>query len=214
MDDARFDTLTKALGTAPSRRALTRVLAGLSLGGVLAALSVREATAAVRNGGAPCTTGSQCKTGRCQRNNTCSCSSRYLTCKQPTNPCTQAACNVETKRCVTRKKRNGTPCTVGGFDGTCVAGACTDCGQINQACCSNGICGAGATCVGFPFRCVPCGDLGQLCCDPAYCAAGECDVNRKCGSCGGLGEQCCIQGTCDIGLTCRDPDSICINPPA
>jgi hypothetical protein len=214
MDDRRFDAFTRTLSAGSTRRQVTRLLGGWGLVGVLDIPTIREAAAAALDGGYHCTKGRQCKTDKCLRNNTCSCSSKYLTCKPPTNPCKQATCNVATKRCVTRKQTNGTPCTVRGFDGTCVDGACTDCGQRNQACCSNGICGAGGTCVGFPFRCVPCGDAGQPCCDPDYCAEGECNIHRICGACGDLGQMCCIQGACDIGLTCRDADEICINPPA
>ena len=46
MDDARFDALTKTFGTAHSRRRLTRLLGGLSVGGVLSALGSEEAAAA------------------------------------------------------------------------------------------------------------------------------------------------------------------------
>ena len=214
MEASRFDALTRSFSVTRSRRSIARLLGGLAVGGGIGNRTVQQAFAALRNGGTPCTKNSQCTTGRCLKSGTCSCSSKFLTCKQPGNPCQQASCNVETKRCVTRKKTNGTPCTVGGFGGTCVYGECTDCGRINQGCCTNGICGAGGTCVGFPFRCVPCGDLGQPCCDPAYCAEGECTVHRTCGSCGGLNEQCCIQGTCDVQqspLTCRSTDLICVN---
>src|SRR5688500_13655262 len=53
VDDRRFDALTKNLGTAHTRRGLTRLLGGLSLGGVLSARTVRDAAAAKLNGGAP-----------------------------------------------------------------------------------------------------------------------------------------------------------------
>jgi hypothetical protein len=207
MDDRRFDALTKTLGTACSRRGLARLLGGLSLVGALTGLGVDEAAAGRRIGGAACTRDRQCKTGNCLRNDTCSCSRKHPTCKPPTNPCKTVTCNFSTKRCVSRNKTDGTGCA----DGTCVSGVCTDCGQINLACCTNGICRAGGTCVGFPFRCVPCGDAGQPCCDPSFCAQGECTVNRICGSCGGLNQTCCIRGTCDVGLTCRMTDSKCIN---
>ena len=45
MDDNRFDDLTKSLSADHSRRSLTRLLGGLSLGGVLGAGTLREAAA-------------------------------------------------------------------------------------------------------------------------------------------------------------------------
>lgn len=87
MDDARFDALTRSLITTQSRRDLARLLAGLSLGGVLSARTVREAAAALLNGGASCTAGSECKTGKCLTSGKCSCSRDLPNCKKPANPC-------------------------------------------------------------------------------------------------------------------------------
>jgi hypothetical protein len=93
MDAHRFDALTRALTATRSRRSLGRLLGGLSLGGVLAALGATEALAAKRNGGAPCTKGSQCKTGKCLRR-TCSCSAKFPNCQRSSQFCSAGVCRL------------------------------------------------------------------------------------------------------------------------
>jgi hypothetical protein len=210
MDDRHFDAFARILSAGYPRRHLTRVLAGLSVASVVSAFSVREAVAALRNGGVACTQGSQCKTDTCLGSGKCSCSRRFPTCKPPTNPCKRATCNVETKRCVTRNQTDGALCTIAGFTGTCLDGVCTDCGQLDDSCCPNGICGAGGICAGSPFKCLACGDDGQPCCVNDFCAEGECNFGRRCGQCGGLGQACCLGSTCDVELTCRS-NFVCEN---
>lgn len=51
MDAERFDTLLRALSTAPSRRGLTRAVAGLVLGGALGSRLAPPETAAKKGGG-------------------------------------------------------------------------------------------------------------------------------------------------------------------
>jgi hypothetical protein len=121
VDDRRFDALAKNLGTAHTRRGLTRFLGGLSLGGVLSARTVRDAAAAKLNGGAPCRSNTQCKTGKCLGNSTCSCSPDFRKCVQSRNPCKKATCG-STGRCETANRKNDVTC---GDGKTCQNGVCT-----------------------------------------------------------------------------------------
>jgi hypothetical protein len=155
MDGARFDALTKTLGTAHSRRTLTRLLAGLSLGGVLSALGSDEAAAALRIGGTGCSTGGQCKTGQCVGGR-CSCSRKFPNCKQPTNPCKEATCNFSTKHCVVGPGSDDIDC---GGGKTCCDGRCVNtqtneayCGSCDNGCTGNDACQRG-TC--FPRSICP-----------------------------------------------------------
>ena len=78
MDADCFDALARALAAARSRSSLARLLGGLSLGGILGTHTARQAAAALFNGGAPCTKGSECKTGKCLGSGRCSCSKAVL----------------------------------------------------------------------------------------------------------------------------------------
>ena len=78
MDADCFDALARALAAARSRSSLARLLGGLSLGGILGTHTARQAAAALFNGGAPCTKGSECKTGKCLGSSRCSCSKAVL----------------------------------------------------------------------------------------------------------------------------------------
>jgi len=51
LDDARFDARIKTIGRVNSCRGLTRLLGRLSVSGGLVAVSVRDAAAALLNGG-------------------------------------------------------------------------------------------------------------------------------------------------------------------
>ena len=121
MDADRFDALSRALSTTHTRRRLTRLLGGLNVGGALSARSVREAAAALRNGGSPCTRNRQRQTGKCvgpTGNKTCSCSKKYAKCKNG---------RCQSGHCV---------CSDGPTDGCCrPAGLqCSLTGPTNQCC--------------------------------------------------------------------------------
>jgi hypothetical protein len=67
MDPDRFDDLAHALGFAPSRRDLARVLAGAALGALLTALGrPREAAAVCKQDGAKCKKNPNCCSGTCK----------------------------------------------------------------------------------------------------------------------------------------------------
>jgi hypothetical protein len=199
MDDARFDALTKTLSIGHTRRGLTRLLGGLSLGGMLSVLGTTEALAAKRNGGAPCTRNGQCKTGRCLRTNTCSCSSAFPTCKQPTNPCKTAVCNTDTRRCVNQN--------------ICREASCTNRVETLQASCdSTGTCPPAVTrnCVeGYQCHmtapvCVGVGGCGgpDDCTNTHHCLGGKCEPKKA------NGETCANALQCLSGF-CSPADDIC-----
>ena len=102
MNEARFDVLARALGTANTRHGVTLLLAGPGLGGALSALGTSKALAAKHKGGEPCTRNGQCKTGKCvcpESNKQCSCSKSFKACVQPAEPCQEAKCAFATKLC-------------------------------------------------------------------------------------------------------------------
>jgi hypothetical protein len=227
MDDARFDALAKTLGTTHSRRRLARLVGGLSLGGVLSALAVGEAVAALRRGGSPCTRNRQCKTGACvgpAGNKKCRCSRTFPACKQPTNPCQRAACDFATKRCVIRTKANGAAC---GTDRACCRGACVDtssdprnCGSCGHRCQVNAICSAG-TCTCVRGAC-PASDA--TCCPTSATRADVCRCTgaTNLGTCETAGNvEACLPGTvaclgprcaacCPAGSTCDPSTGTCL----
>jgi hypothetical protein len=213
MDADRFDALSRALSTAHTRRRLTRLLGGLGLGGVLTTFGSEEAAAALRNGGYPCTTGSQCKTGKCLGSGKCSCSKDFPTCKQPAPiQCKKATCDFSTKRCVTSNKEagakcpdDGDPCTKNVCDGS---GICIHPKEADGTLCPDGTCQDG--------DCDPCGRVGywpnQPCCDsPVKCEAGaSCKIgglatgeDPYCTPCGDVGQQCCSDLSCVAGAICE-----------
>src|SRR5918999_5210115 len=172
MDADDFDALSRVLSAGHTRRRLTRLLGGLSLGGALAALGLAEALAAKRIGGAPCTRNTQCQTGRCvgkTGHKTCSCSSALPTCKQPSNPCKEAVCNVETQRCVTR---NG--CDVGEV---CRSMQCVACGDEGEPCCATNPRCEGSIDEGTKKTCHPVTKTCHLCAESVgspCCPGNEC----------------------------------------
>jgi hypothetical protein len=181
MDADRFDALSRALSTGHTRRRLTRLLGGVSLGGVLSALGSDEATATLLNGGYRCTSGSQCKTGKCLRNDTCSCSQEIPKCKQPTNRCKQATCDFDTKRCVTSDKDAGSPCPDDGnpctrdiCDGK---GVCTHPNRKDNTSCNWGgmVCVSGSClCPGASHSCSECSRCdAEMGCQPDTARQGK-----------------------------------------
>jgi hypothetical protein len=186
MDDDRFDSLTRSVTVAGSRR---RALAS-ALGGALGLLGLtdRNDAAAARSGKCkqPCGECEQCQRGDCQRKNG----------KKRCRPgiCTPTA--------------NGTACGSGGVcqGGTCVCASGTE--PCDGACVPT--CGSGETrnpvtcgCCQTNFQsCTPAGN-NPACCS-ALCASGVCtglagndpcqfDAQCKSGVCAGNG-QCTISG--------------------
>jgi hypothetical protein len=152
MDADRFDALSRALSTGHTRRHLTRLVGGLSLGSVLSVLRAPAALAALRIGGDACTENRQCKTGQCvgrAGSKTCNCSQKYPKCKQPSNPCQRASCDFATGRCTTSNRRNGATCGTGKIcqNGVC-ARTCTGSAQCGSECaCAQPNSGGSTICV-------------------------------------------------------------------
>jgi hypothetical protein len=217
MDDARFDALTKTLGTAHTRRGVTRLLGGLGLSGVLSALGTSEALAAARKGGAPCTRNSQCKTGRCvgpAGSKQCSCSRKFRACVQPADPCKQATCDFDTKLCVTSQIATGecAPCSP-----NCNGKNCGDSDDCDGICITNQGCDAGQACSAEGQCQLNC-PAGQINCPGMdFCAGGECCGPNGAGVlCGGVCQNaicCATGGPCPTGGgQCRgagDPTIVC-----
>ena len=215
MDADRFDALSRALSTAHTRRRLTRLLGGLSLGGVLSVRSITDAGAALRLGGAPCTKNTQCQTGRCvgrTGNKKCSCSTTRprVGCQQPDDPCKRAVCNVETQRCVTKNKTGSCPggtCQNGTCTPTCTPTTCAElglaCGTVSDGCegqlecggcdddneCTLDTCEKNGSCM---FTADPSMDDQPCRGGTGTCHGGECIPDPVCGN--GL----CEAGECDL----------------
>ncbi len=239
MDDARFDAFAKIFGTTHSRRRLTQVLGGLSLGGTFSTMGTSEALAAKRKGGAPCTRNGQCKTGKCvgpAGNKQCSCSKKFKACVQPAETCKQATCDFDTKLCVTGDKTNGVGC---GDGKTCQDGVCSGGLTCSPACSgdkvcnsSTGFCACPASkptqCQGNSLRCsadpntdeercgINCVDCNQT--NPgSTCCSGKCEngcgPSTNSGCDGPCGPSCtpCSNGQlcCNLG---PGTSSQCVDP--
>ena len=220
MDDERFDTLVKTLSAGHTRRGLARLVAGLGLGGILITAVREEAAAALLNGGVPCTSGSQCKTGKCLSNGRCSCSRGQPTCKQPANRCKKATCEFSTGRCITTNRARGATCQ--DDDNLCTRDICDGSGNCihpkkpDGTACGSGVCQGGA-CVCGATTCAS----GQVCCPDKRCGRRCCANGRACNvtCCGPDGNNyccdasrpVCICGGCwQAGSTqCDDPKHCC-----
>jgi hypothetical protein len=219
MDANHFDTLARSLTTTRSRRRLARFVSGLSLGGLLTALGLGEAAAATRIGGSPCSKDSQCKTGRCLRNDTCSCSARFPKCRGTGTVCYRRKCC--TPMCA-GKNCGSDGC--GGSCGSCTGGTCSAAGVCN--CGGKDLCQGACMaedCTGNTVRnfddCTCCYKNGSefsditecafnACCsgtcvqeagDPAACQGrpdgSECSFDEQCQS-----EDCRFGGFCGGGI--------------
>jgi hypothetical protein len=110
--------------------------------------------------------------------------------------CETGTCHVDTSACGAQ----GQPCCAGSCDTglACQAGVCqppivTDCGGLNEACCTNG----GALCESNNLKCsnnvcIGCGTEGAPCCDNPQCSAGSltCDAGGICRTCPWAGATC------------------------
>ena len=210
MDADQFDTLARSLTTPRSRRRLARVVSGLSLGGLLTALGLGEAAAATRIGGSPCTKDSQCKTGRCLRNDTCSCSARFPKCRGTGTVCYRRKCC--TPECA-GKLCGDDGC--GGSCGSCTGGSC-DAGSCNcsggqQFC--RGACRDGCDTdseARNPTSCECCRTHNSICSFFIFCCGGTCEQfdppdPAGTGVCEGLaqGDPCSFDAEC-ASNNCED----------
>jgi hypothetical protein len=230
MDADRFDALSRALSTGHSRRRLTRLLGGLSLGGVLSALGGNEAAAAKLNGGARCTTKTQCKSGRCLNPNKCDCTKSgcrctcacstdpVVRCIVPPNPCKRAVCTA-TGQCVMRNKCTKQAPGTCGRTGACSNGTClmygttTECGTASCSGESTRVshfCNGSGSCVAQEQ---PCGQEEPATCGgTGICNEGVCTkYGRKteCGERSCLSETRMAQHMCDGNGTCERLEEDC-----
>jgi hypothetical protein len=204
MDADRFDALSRTLTREHTRRSLVRLLFGLSLGGVLSVLGTAEVFAGSRLGGAPCTRGRQCQTGRCvgkkgHKKCTCSTVSPKVGCKQPTGPCKTAVCKVETQRCATQNICREASCTNGVLT---LQASCDSTGTCPPAVTQN--CVEGYQCHESGTACVGVGGCGgpDDCTSTHHCSSGKCEPKKA------NGESCAIGTQCVSGF-CSPADHIC-----
>jgi hypothetical protein len=149
------------------------------------ALGGQEADAGKRSGGAPCTKGRQCKTGKCVGTSgakTCSCSKRYPKCITPNTTCQDGACTDECPE--------GTQAINGGCfrAETCAA-------QCGDSHCGSGGGGAGCFCSqtvsGEPVCYLNDNYCSfQVCDNDGDCAAGKACVDVACACGGGVPAVC------------------------
>jgi hypothetical protein len=195
MDSERFDGLVRSFGQTRSRRQTLRGLAGVLAVGALV-LGGQEADAGKRSGGAPCTKGRQCKTGKCVGTSgakICSCSKRYPRCTTPDTTCQEGTCTGQVAPCDGQSCDgccDGTTCKGGDADGACGSNGegCRVCPSFET--CSDGACVCGADCV--------CPTLKAPCTDAEQCTEG-CGGAVACGPIGNLDQdQCCrpLGGAC------------------
>ena len=206
MDDFRFDTLARSLGTAGSRR---RALGGL-LTGVFGALGWQQPEGATAHDLA-----ATCKKKSGDKKKKCLKKAKKHNAEHAATGTTGTGC---TRNC-TGKSCGDDGC--GGSCGSCSAckqcssGACitspdfTACGGAKQ--CSGGVCATPADCQNSS-ACIH----GNSCCSGRclcreYTAEGFCYPTSDIGSCSlsGVGEQCSGDGDCSnrncVGFVCRVP---------
>ncbi|MGH2532327.1 MAG: hypothetical protein ACRDJW_08455 [Thermomicrobiales bacterium] len=216
MDEYQFDTLTKALATGKSRRA---ILKGL-LGG-FGSLAVFHRAEAARNQppGTPCTRATECASFHCVDGVCCdsSCTGQCEACSAA-GICTtvsgaprgnRPACPGNGACAATCDGQNPNGCTFPGSDVVCGEPACVDGRQTTSACGGNGTCHPTTTSCGL-FVCNPEGTVCRTTCSTnedcvgqAHCADGVCQGDK------GLGEPCRTADDCQHGH-CVD-DVCCIS---
>jgi hypothetical protein len=194
LEPTRFDTLTRSLAAAPSRRGLARVFAGLAVAGPLSALGGRGSVEAKKKH-----KHKKCKSPKKK------CGAKCVAVQSDPRNC--GSCGHECangESCISGQcsDSNGCPAGLTRCGGSCVD-LTTDranCGRCGHGCadgeaCRGGVCGA-ATC-----------PTGQHDCGAQGCR--QCCINSHCGS-----SQNCIQesGTCACWNqlhTCGDDPYVC-----
>ena len=198
MDAARFDNLTRHIGSRASRR---RLLGGL-LGGLLTRLGP-EAAGAVHNGcrhaGLACARDTQCCSGDCLGNSTCACT-RASQCPPSSNPCKKAVCS-DTGKCTFGNRARGAACDDG--DPCTEIGSCDNAGQCVGGA-RRGDCDGDDVCeTELTTDEANCGACGMACTtldpDPAVCPNGGCEGNGGPLCFSEEGQHCeCQNGSCCV----------------
>jgi hypothetical protein len=202
VDGQRFDSLVQALGTAPNRRKLIKVLAGTAAAGITKLITPSISGAAVcRAPGEICRKHGDCCTNSCGPKDTTGrqrCQCRTATdCPIPSNKCLKATCSGGV--CGT------TPVICTALDQCYVTGTCNP----TTGLCSNPPKSDGTAC-----------DDGDPCTERDVCMTGvcagtsivadgtTCETNEDC--CGGV----CVNGICqsacrEAGQSCDEPADCC-----
>jgi hypothetical protein len=92
MDTQRFDEITRTLAAATSRRTALKLLGGGALAS-LGALLRPEGAGACRRFKSPCSSGSQCCSGRCSAAGRCACPTGRKRCGDRCCPAGQTCCD-------------------------------------------------------------------------------------------------------------------------
>jgi len=225
MDADRFDALSRALTTAPSRRTTLGALLGALLGSVLPGLSPDtraaarkrngrdvHAAACVEPGAKRCRKDSDCCATRCKKKKrkclpcptgTSYCASQNacvpgpcVTCPQGTADCDgNGSCATNTTNSDEHCGSCNNPCGAGK---SCVNSVCTDSGTCDPACIGDKVCnGTFCTC---PANTVQCEFRGNLCTTDANTDSTRCGLN--CVDCATIeaGYRCC-SGQCGNGCS-------------
>lgn len=182
MDNDQFDQLARIVGARPSRRAISRAVAGLTVGAPFALLGLAPVDARKSGKCIPaCPVCQACQQGKCKK-------------KHGKKKCKKGVCQplADGAACANN------PCQVC-QGGTCVnkanATACNGTGQ-----CINGTCIARPTCLGTGIACT------QE--NPVVCCSGVCRNDNHCQN-SGPGNPClqtsdCITPAQCIGFVCKE----------
>jgi hypothetical protein len=212
MDGSRFDALTRAAASTPSRRKLL----GAALGGLAAAVLGDRAEAAVKRGpGEICRKPGDCASGLCNAPDRtgrqyCGCTDPSQ-CPQPKDACHIATCTgtcgIAVNVGASCDDRNA--CTAGDTcqaDGSCGGGIATVCTALDQ-CHTAGICDPKTGVCSNPVA------VGTPCTDGNACTSGEtCQVDGSCS--GGTATVCTALDPCHVAGTCDPATGVCANPVA
>jgi hypothetical protein len=218
MDELRFDALSRSFTVLDARRVLvrrelTRLVGGLALGGLVAALGLRETPAKrkkkskKKRGSTAATCTPNCGNRTCGGNGcggSCGvcgagagCVEGSCLCLSGFKPC-QGGC-IPLEQCCPSNCDDGNPCTTG----ACNAGTCAQTPVADGTLCLNAedqVC-SGGVCATPPVCCTP--NIGGCPGDFPCCAGGT--PPDAC-TCSGLGQPCfesgdCCPGTC-VGFVC------------